>query len=63
LNLGPFLWFGAAPHQALPDLGGRVAKHSRGKKRERPALRSITKANFKPLSAIDEVAEALFGPL
>ncbi|MGC2415417.1 MAG: hypothetical protein WA459_22310 [Stellaceae bacterium] len=28
MTIGPFLWFGSEPHQPLPALGDRVAKHT-----------------------------------
>ncbi|MGY3492323.1 hypothetical protein [Bradyrhizobium sp. USDA 4502] len=26
LRLGPFLWFGGAPHERIPELGGKIAR-------------------------------------
>jgi hypothetical protein len=65
LDLGPFLWFGDEPSKPLPDLGARVARHSKadsaGKKKERPSLRSVRRSHFEVLPTIGVVAEKLFG--
>jgi hypothetical protein len=65
LELGPFLWFGDKPSMPLPDLGARVARHSKadsaGQKKERPNLRSIRRSHFEVLPTIGVVAEKLFG--
>jgi hypothetical protein len=63
LNLGPFLWFGAEPGQALPDLGTHIARHTRGDKAERPALRVLHKSRFSSIDSMDELIRALFGAL
>src|SRR5690606_8510770 len=44
-----FLWFGGRPGSALPPLGDREVRHSRGplrKKKVRPALRRLPKGQF-----------------
>jgi hypothetical protein len=65
--LGPFLWFGASPGAALPDLGTKVAKHtkgtSKGVKLERPNLRVLSKRAFMRLNSVDDLVARLFGPL
>jgi hypothetical protein len=65
LELGPYLWFGSAPHQAIPSLGEKVSRFSkgdsRGYKAERPNHRVIRKGDFTLLASIDEVADRLFG--
>jgi len=65
LGLGPFLWFGGAPGATLPDLGTRVARHSRansqGEKAHRPGIRLLKRTAFTPLNRIEELAEQLFG--
>ena len=65
LDLGPLLWFGGKPGEPLPDLGDRVARHSKansqGEKTERPNLRELTKGRFEKLEGIDDVVTALFG--
>src|SRR5262245_17978717 len=32
LQLGPFLWFGGKPGQALPSLGEKIGRHTKGNK-------------------------------
>lgn len=66
LQLGPFLWFGAAPGEPLPSLDGlKVAKHAKansaGKKTERPHLRQVPVARFTRLDSMEAVVEKLFG--
>lgn len=67
LELGPFLWFGAAPGTPLPALGERVARHTKGDrtgfKSARAGLRMVAQRKFRRLESIDEVAAALFSPL
>ena len=66
LDLGPFLWFGGAPGEKLPDLASfKVAKHTKGNaqgvKTERPNIRTVPRARFEHLATIDEVVGRLFG--
>jgi hypothetical protein len=65
LLLGPFLWFGGAAGEKIPELGERVAKHtkpnSEQKKVDRPAHRIIAKNRFAALETIDEVIAKLIG--
>ncbi|WP_394700077.1 hypothetical protein [uncultured Parasphingorhabdus sp.] len=65
LELGPFRWFGNRPGAGLPDLGNRVAKHTKGdgagNKAERKAIRVLPKARFTVVETIDEIASLLFG--
>lgn len=65
LALGPFLWFGGKPHEALPSLGDRVGRHSKanslGVKAERPNIRRLARNQFRELSNMDAVVHALFG--
>ena len=63
LSLGPFFWFGDAPHRPLPEVGTRIARHTRGEKTQRPALRVLKVTNFTRLETIDELLHALFGTL
>ena len=68
LELGPFLWFGGAPGQRLPDISGfEVAKHTKGNaegvKTERPNLRVVPRKLFDRVDSIQELVERLFGPL
>jgi hypothetical protein len=30
LELGPFLWFGGSPGERLPELDGKVGRHTKG---------------------------------
>ena len=65
LELGPFLWFGGSPREAIVDLGDKVARHSKGNKdgykAEKPNHRVVKKGRFEELATIEEVAERLFG--
>lgn len=66
LELGPFLFFGAAPGQKLPDLAGmRIGKHTKsnaeGVKTERPNIRTIPLSKFERLGSIEQVVTRLFG--
>jgi hypothetical protein len=62
LDLGPFAFFGAAPGSPLPDISAlKIGRHTRGAKRERPAIRTIPLSKFERLDRIDEVVTRLFG--
>src|SRR5829696_2879717 len=66
LELGPYLWFGAAPGVALPSLDEhKIAKHTKGNalgvKTERPNLRVVPKRYFQKITTIDELVAKLFG--
>jgi hypothetical protein len=65
LELGPFRWFGGAPGDRIPDLGERVARHSKGNseghKAERKNIRVINKGRFTQLQTIEEISRLLFG--
>ena len=65
LELGPYLWFGAAPQQRMPPLGDKVSRlskgNSKGYKGERLSHRVVKKGRFETLTSINEVAERLFG--
>ena len=66
LELGPFLFFGSAAGEPLPDLSGlRVARHTkgdaRGLKAERPDIRVINKGQFVRYGSIEALYEVLFG--
>jgi len=65
LELGPYLWFGSEPGKVLPDLGDKVAKHSKansqGKKLPRLGLRDLWRGSFTKLRSMDEVVARLFG--
>ncbi|MXO86460.1 hypothetical protein GRI38_10530 [Altererythrobacter aurantiacus] len=66
LELGPFRWFGSEPGTAMPPLGDRIARDSRGnrqgQKAEREDIRVLPKARFDTLATIDDLADTLFGP-
>ena len=66
LKLGPFLFFGGAPKNSLPNINDeKVAKHSKanqyGEKAERQNIRVIRKGLFKVLEKPEEIYEELFG--
>jgi hypothetical protein len=67
LALGPFRWLGGAPGEPLPELGDRVAKHSKGnalgEKTVRPAHRVVPRGRFEKIVTIAELADRLFGPV
>lgn len=68
LDLGPFLWFGGAPGEPLPDIQSfPVAKHtkgnSRGVKAELPMQRIVKKGQFERLRTIQELVDRMFGDL
>ncbi|MBD9481839.1 hypothetical protein IB229_02570 [Pseudomonas sp. PDM14] len=65
LELGPFLYYGAAPGQPLPSLESmKVAKHSKGNaqgaKAERPNIRVLKKALFIEFKDIQGLYRQLF---
>jgi len=65
MELGPYFWFGAAPHRRIPALGDKVSHHSKGNsegyKAERLSHRVVRKGRFEKLTTINEVADRLFG--
>lgn len=65
MALGPYLWFGGARGERLPDLGDRVSRQPRadstGRKAERPGMRQLARTRFRSIESIDGVARALFG--
>lgn len=65
LTIEGYYWFGAKAGTALPALGSRVARHSKGnsegEKNERPIHRVVTKGRFDALDSIGQVVEKLFG--
>jgi hypothetical protein len=67
LATGPYLWFGARPSEMLPELGEKVARHTRGSttrgKGERPNHRILRKTQFESLQTMEELIAALFGEL
>jgi hypothetical protein len=66
VQLGPFLWFGGAPGEPIPDIKEfKVAKHTRanaqGVKKERPNQRSIPKSKFENIPDFEALVTKLFG--
>jgi hypothetical protein len=65
LAIERFYWFGGNAGAALPDLGLRISRHSKGnsagEKNERLAHRVVAKGDFQMLADISEVVERLFG--
>jgi hypothetical protein len=65
LAIGSYYWFGGKAGTALPDLGARVSRHSKGnsegEKNERPIHRVLSRGRFEALADINEVVERLFG--
>src|SRR5258708_14947932 len=65
LAIERYYWFGGKAGTALPDLGLRVSKHSKGNsegaKNERPIHRVLTRGRFEALVDIREVIKRLFG--
>jgi hypothetical protein len=65
LAIEGYYWFGGKAGTALPDLGPRVARHSKGnsdgEKTERPIHRVLTRGRFQTLANISAVVEKLFG--
>ncbi len=58
-------WFGGLPGERLPDMGERIARHTRansaGVKAERPHIRMLTARQFTQLPDIAALADQLFG--
>lgn len=68
LNWLGYRYFGEAPGIAMQPISEfKIAKHTKanadGVKSERPALRRIPLSRFARLETIDDVIEALIGPL
>jgi hypothetical protein len=65
LELGPFLWFGGAPGEPMPDSGRKVARHTRGDanglKGERSHHRLIARSRFVKVESVAELVMLLFG--
>ncbi len=65
MQLGPFLFFGGAPGERLPDISQfKVAKLTKGDKdgvkAERPDIRQIPKSKFTLYSSIEALYSVLF---
>jgi hypothetical protein len=66
LDLGPFLFFGGAPGESLPDLSGmKIGKHTKGNalgvKAERPNIRTVPLSKFEKVGTVEEIVAKLFG--
>jgi hypothetical protein len=65
LAIERYYWFGGRAGTGLPDLGLRVARHSKanseGEKNERPIHRVLTRGRFEALADISKVVGKLFG--
>lgn len=66
LELGPYLWFGAAPGKPLPDISTfPVAKHTKanaqGVKAERPNIRTVRRSAFEQVDHVGVLVGKLFG--
>lgn len=67
LDLGPFLFFGSAPREQLPDISTfSIAKHTKGNaqgvKLERPSIRKVNKGKFDVQESINALWIALLAP-
>lgn len=65
LELGPFAFFGGAPGQPLPDMGGmKIGRHTKGNaqgvKAERPNMRKVPLSKFERLKTVEQVVSRLF---
>lgn len=61
-----YRWFGGGPHEPIPNLGEKVAKHTKGNsqgiKKEKPLHRVIPLGKFSKVSSMTDIAKLLFGP-
>lgn len=61
-----YRWFGGGPHEAIPSLGDKLAKHtkgdSQGVKKAKPLHREVALGKFSKVSSMADVAALLFGP-
>ncbi|MBK3664779.1 hypothetical protein JJE66_26575 [Bradyrhizobium diazoefficiens] len=64
LKIERYLWLGGDPGQALPDIGSRIAKHSKsnsaGQKTERPMHREVAKSRFQSVASVESLIHRLF---
>lgn len=66
MKLGPFMFFGGGPGEALPSLADlKMAKHTKGDasgvKKLRPGLRLLPASKFRPIESIENLYHELFG--
>ena len=61
-----YRWFGGGPHEPIPKLGEKIAKHTKGDsqgiKKEKPLHRVIALGKFSKVSSMTDIAMLLFGP-
>jgi len=66
LKVIEYRWFGGEPGEPLPDIGGTVARHSKGNALGEKALRTghrlLGKTKFETLADLGMLADRLFGP-
>ena len=66
LKVIEYRWFGGEPGEPLPDIGGTVARHSKGnalgEKAFRTGHRLLGKTKFETLADLGMLADRLFGP-
>lgn len=67
LDLGPFLWFGAAPGERLPDISGyptlkRTTHNAEGDRPFRRNHHELPRSAFASVAKIDDLIVRLFGP-
>ena len=66
LKVVEYRWFGGEPGEPLPNIGGTVARHSKGnalgEKAFRTGHRLLGKAKFEVLADLGSLADRLFGP-
>lgn len=64
LKIERYLWLGGDPGQSLPDIGSRVARHSKsnsaGQKTERPMHREVAKSSFQSVASVETLIHRLF---
>lgn len=60
-----YRWFGNGPHEAIPSLGDKVAKHAKGNaqgvKLPRPGMREVAIGRFSKVATTAGLADLLFG--
>jgi hypothetical protein len=68
LGLGPFFWFGGKPGKSLPPIADypiplRPTHNKEGQRPPRQNHRSVPASEFQGFPTLDDVLEALFGPV
>lgn len=61
-----YRWFGGGPHEPIPHLGEKVAKHTKGDslgvKKEKPLHRVVALGKFAKVSSMTGLVDLLFDP-